>query len=105
MITKIENEIFDEVVNSKYALVDFSATWCGPCRMLAPVLDELADELDGKVAFFNADVDENMGLAQKYGISSIPALIIFKDGKPVDSMIGFRPKEDLREFIENTVEL
>ncbi|MBQ7160434.1 MAG: thioredoxin [Clostridia bacterium] len=104
MITKIENEKFDEVLSAKYALVDFSATWCGPCRMLAPVIDELSDELDGTVEFFNADVDDNMGLAQKYGISSIPALILFKDGKPVDSMVGFRPKEDLRAFIENTVE-
>ena len=105
MITKIENEVFDEVLSGDYALVDFSATWCGPCRMLAPVLEELSDEMDGKVAFFNADVDENMGLAQQYGISSIPALILFKDGKPVDSIVGFRPKEDLKAFIENSVEL
>ena len=99
MITKIENEKFDEVLASKCALVDFSATWCGPCRMLAPVLEELSDEMDGTVDFYNADVDDNMGLAQTYGISSIPALILFKDGKPVDSMVGFRPKEDLRAFI------
>ncbi len=104
MITKIENEKFDEVLAAEYALVDFSAVWCGPCRMLAPIIEELSDELDGKVGFFNADVDDNIGLAQTYGISSIPALILFKNGKPVDSMIGFRPKEDIRSFIENTVE-
>ena len=104
MITVIENEKFDEVLESKYAVVDFSAGWCGPCRMLAPILEELSDELDGSVDFFNADVDENIGLAQQYGISSIPALILFKDGAPVSSMVGFRPKDALREFITSELD-
>lgn len=83
------------------AVVDFSATWCGPCRMLAPIMDELSEELDGKVGFYNCDVDENGGLAANFGISNIPAVAVLKDGKLIDMAVGFRPKDDIKEFILN----
>lgn len=105
MINKIENENMSEVLKSEYAVIDFSAEWCGPCRMLAPVLEELSDELDGKVDFFNADVDDNPELAGQCGISSIPALVFFKGGKPVGVSVGFKPKEMLRDTIAGELEI
>jgi len=94
-----ENE-FDEVVR-RYPLVvvDFWAEWCGPCRMIAPIIDELAREYAGRVVFVKVDVDRNRRLAMKYGIMSIPTLMIFKDGKPVDMIIGFQPKPAIEEII------
>lgn len=83
------------------AVVDFSATWCGPCRMLAPIMDELSEELDGKVGFYNCDVDENGGLAENFGITNIPAVAVLKDGKLIDMSVGFKPKGDIKEFILN----
>ena len=100
MIKKIVNNEFSEVKESKIALVDFSATWCNPCKMLEPVLAEISEEMGDKVAFFNADTDANMQLSMEYKIQSIPALIVFKDGEPVESMVGFRPKESIVQFIE-----
>ncbi len=100
MVKKIENNNMDEALKSKAAVVDFSATWCGPCKMLAPVLDGVAEEYAGKVDFFNADTDENTALAQQYGITNIPALIFLKDGKPVSQNVGFVPKDALKGWID-----
>ncbi len=77
-------------------LVDFWAAWCGPCRMVAPIVEELAQEYGGKVGFAKLDVDQNPKTAGKYGIMSIPTLIIFKNGEPVSHLVGFRPKADLK---------
>ena len=99
MITKIENNDISKALASKRALVDFSATWCGPCRMLHPVLEELSEELSGQVDFFNADCDENGELAAQYGIASIPALLLFENGKPVRQTVGFQPKAALKAFL------
>lgn len=99
MITVIKNNDMQEVTKSKMAVVDFSATWCGPCKMLAPVFHELAEEM-GDVDFFNIDVDENQELAGKYGIQGVPSILIFKDGVQTDRSVGFQPKERLRQFIE-----
>ena len=74
MVKKIQNNNMDEALQAKAAVVDFSAVWCGPCQMLAPVLEELSGDLDGKVAFYNADTDENTQLAIANGITNIPAL-------------------------------
>lgn len=99
MVKKIENNNMSEALESNLALVDFSATWCGPCKMLAPVLEEISEELAGSLDFFNADVDANDELALKYGIQNIPALVIFKNGEIVDRSVGFQTKEKLKAFI------
>jgi thioredoxin 1 len=100
MVNEIRDNNFEEVKNSGLAVVDFNAVWCGPCRMLAPIIHELADEMDD-VSFFACDVDENGDLAMNFGIQNIPAVGIFKDGKLVDMSIGFKPKEAMKAFINS----
>ncbi|MGN0353460.1 MAG: thioredoxin [Muricoprocola sp.] len=100
MIKKINNSDMTEAKNSKVALIDFSAVWCGPCKMLEPVLEELSEEMAGQIEFFSADVDSNMELAQKYRIMNIPAVIVLKDGEQVGMTVGFRPKEEMKKFLE-----
>lgn len=96
---------FDDVVlqSDKPVLVDFWATWCKPCLMIAPILDELAEEYDGKVTFTKLDLDQNQKIAANYGIMSIPALIIFKDGEPVANVVGARPKAELKKLVESVL--
>ena len=81
-------------------LVDFWAPWCRPCLMVAPVLDELAGEYDGKLSIMRMDIDQNPKMAAKYNVMSIPTLLIFKQGKPVSHMVGFRPKADLKRNLD-----
>ena len=89
-----------DVLKSEQAvLVDFWAPWCSPCRMVAPVVDELADEYVGRIAIGKLNVDENGPISQKYGVMSIPTLGIFKGGKMVDKIIGFRGKSDLVKML------
>jgi thioredoxin 1 len=100
MSVKVLNkDNFEESVlkNENPVVVDFWAPWCGPCRMLSPVVDQVAEETEG-VSFGKVNVDEEKELASRYGIMSIPALVLFRDGKAVDSMVGFRPKERVVEF-------
>lgn len=103
MEVKLSNENFNkEVLNSeKPVLVDFWATWCGPCKMIAPIISEISEEFNNKVKVGKVNVDEEKELAIKYGISSIPTLIIFKDGKIAKTLIGFRPKEEIKEVLNN----
>lgn len=101
MVKKVDQSQFDEVRKSKAAVVDFSATWCGPCQMLAPILDELSGEVDS-VDFYNVDVDENPDLAREFRIMNIPAVVALKDGQIVGQQIGFVPKEDLKNFLEGS---
>ena len=90
----------DKVENSKgLSVVDLWAVWCGPCKMIAPVVEELASEYAGKVSFFKLDVDNNPGTAQKYRVRSIPTLLFFKDGEVVETVIGALPKDKLEEVI------
>lgn len=101
MVKKVDQSQFDEVRKSKAAVVDFSATWCGPCQMLAPILDELSGEVDS-VDFYNVDVDENPDLAREFRIMNIPVVVALKDGQIVGQQIGFVPKEDLKNFVEGS---
>lgn len=100
MVKKMTEKEFNELKSEKLALIDFSATWCGPCKMLAPVLEEVSEEMGEMVDFYNVDVDENPSLAGKFEISSIPALVLLKDGKKVAMQVGFQPKAGIVNFIK-----
>ena len=104
-ITLTKTNFEAEVLKSdKPVLVDFWAPWCGPCRMLAPVLAEVAAEKGGKIKVGKVNVDENPELAAQYGISGIPAMLLFKDGKVVATSVGFKPKSELESFIVTHVQ-
>ena len=97
-VLKLNKDNFNEVYQSeKTVLIDFYADWCGPCKMLSPIIEEIADEYP-QFTIAKVNVDEEKELASHYGIMSIPALVLFRDGKAVDSMVGFRPKERVVEF-------
>ncbi len=94
-----------EIINHKgYALVDFWATWCPPCRMMAPVLESAEQQLGDKINFVKVDVDEQQQLAAEFDIMSIPTLVVFKDGKPVKRMSGYRPLDAFVEELKSAVE-
>lgn len=99
-ITHATDQTFANETESGLVLVDFWAPWCGPCKMIAPVLEDLDSEIGDKVKIVKLDVDENQETAAKYGVMSIPTLIVLKDGKEVDKVIGFQPKEALAERLE-----
>ncbi len=100
--TAIDDTNFDQIVLQAEipVLVDFWAPWCRPCLMVAPILDELVGEYNGKVSITRMDVDQNSKTAAKYGIMSIPTLLIFKNGEPVSHIVGIRPKEELKRNLE-----
>jgi len=96
----IDEAHFDEFVKKHpLVLVDFWASWCGPCMMIAPIIEELAREYAGRVVFAKVDVDRNRRLAMRFGIMSIPTLILFKNGEPVDMLIGAQPKPAIEQMI------
>lgn len=99
MALEITDQNFKEEVleSDKVTLVDFWAPWCGPCQMMGPILDELSDEVEGKFKVCKLNVDENPNSASEYGIMSIPALKIFKDGKVVKELVGIQSKESLKD--------
>jgi thioredoxin 1 len=103
--TEVNEAKFDEMVlQAKIpVLVDFWAPWCGPCRMVAPIVEELANEYEGKVSFMKLNVDDNPKVAGRYGVMGIPTLIIFKDGQPVSNLVGFRPKPELKKNIDTAL--
>ena len=95
--TNFDSEVLD---TDQPVLVDFWATWCGPCRTIAPTIEELASEYEGRAKVVKLDVDNNPQTAMKYGIRSIPSLLFFKGGKPVDQMVGVVPKRVLAEKLD-----
>jgi len=96
MLKYLENESFNEIINQDKVLVDFYAEWCGPCKMLIPVLERLGDSFE----IVKVDVDKHFDLAKEYGIMSVPTLIIFKNGKIVKQMIGFMGYDELKDELE-----
>ena len=103
---QVNERIFDsEVLRSPLpVLADFWAAWCGPCRMIAPIVEELARDYEGRLNVAKIDVDENPNLASRYGIMSIPTLAVFKDGQLVNTIVGYVPKAELQERIEATLD-
>jgi len=102
---ELDANTFDKAIQeAKTALVDFWADWCVPCKRVAPILEELSEEYKGKVEFFKLNVDENPEIASKMKIVSIPTMIIFKDGKPVDKIVGALPKQSIKEAIDRNLE-
>jgi len=102
--TITDNNFNNEVLEHKgVAFVDFWAPWCGPCRMVGPIIDELANEYDGKVKFGKLNVDDNQKSAMNYGVMSIPTMVIFKDGKEVDRLIGAMPKQEISSRLDKWI--
>lgn len=100
-VLKITSENYEEeVLNAKErVLIDFYADWCGPCKMMAPVVEEVAEELAGKIKVGKVNVDDNQDLAMEYGIMSIPTLVVIEDGKAIKTLVGFRSKQELKEIL------
>ncbi len=103
MVKQISEKEFDEVLNADVAVVDFFATWCGPCKMLGPVLEKESGNYEGKIAFFKIDVDDAQSLAAKYGIQSIPAVFAFKKGEVVNKQIGYNGPANVKSFLDSLV--
>ncbi len=103
---KLTNTNFEEIINSnENVVVDFWAEWCGPCRILAPIIEELAKEYAGKVVFGKLNVDEARDIAVDFGISAIPTLIFFKKGKPIDALVGVLPKGEIKRWIDRILSM
>lgn len=103
LIEKVTDENFQNVVAQGVVLVDFYADWCGPCRMLSPILEQIATEMQGKAKVIKVDTDQAEKTATTYRITSIPTLILFKDGKEVDRVVGLRDAQALRTMISSAL--
>jgi len=104
-VDKVSDSSFEnDVLKAKEpVLVDFWAEWCGPCKMIAPILDELAVELDGQLTIGKLDVDENQSTAMAFGVMSIPTLLLFKGGKPVERIVGLQRKQQLMDRLQGHI--
>lgn len=102
-ITHVTDQTFSAETSTGLVLCDFWAPWCGPCKMIAPVLEEIDSEMGDQVKIVKLDVDENQETAARFGVMSIPTLLIFKNGEVVDKVIGFQPKEALKSVIQRNL--
>ncbi|MEG1254321.1 thioredoxin [Clostridium sp.] len=101
---KVINENnFELEAGSGLVLVDFFATWCGPCQRLTPVLEDLQEDFEGKVKFLKSDIDQSRSLARKFSVMSVPTMIVLKDGAPVERMVGFMQPEDIKAKLKNHI--
>ena len=101
MVRDLNEQDFETAVaEKKVSLIDFWAPWCGPCRMTGPQVEAAAEELDGKASFFKVNVDDNPGLARKFGVMSIPTLVVLQDGEEAARMVGARNREDINAAVE-----
>ena len=101
MTVQLTDTNFEEEIKEGLVFVDFWAEWCGPCKMLTPVLEELSTELEGKITIAKLNIEENPVKAQEFQVQSIPTMILFEDGKPVEKVMGFQPKANLLKYLES----
>ena len=99
MVKEIKDTEYETILKEGKVVIDCYAPWCGPCKMLAPVFDSLSEELTD-VDFVKVDIDQSLELAQKFGITTVPTMMIFKDGKVVDTLVGFMPKDNLKAKVQ-----
>lgn len=101
----IQSDEFDKVISeSKPTIVDFFATWCGPCKMLSPILEKVEESSNGDFTIVKVDVDESYDIAKRYGIMSVPTMIIFKDGEEQEKIVGLRQKNQIEEAVRNYID-
>ncbi len=100
MAQNVTNENFSSIINNPVAVIDFWATWCGPCRRVAPIMEELAEEYAGRVAIAKCDIEENDELAEQFQIMSVPTILFFKNGQLADKLVGAAPKDDIKKRID-----
>ncbi|WP_343338441.1 Thioredoxin [Terrisporobacter petrolearius] len=103
MTNIIDTNDFNAQIEKGIVVVDFFATWCGPCKLLAPVYEELGNEMQDSAKFLKVEIDQNMDLAKRFMVSTVPTIMIFKDGKPVETMVGFMPKETIKTKVESHI--
>ncbi len=103
MATELSTKDFEEKIQEGVTLVDFYAPWCGPCKMMSPIIDELSSEYEGKVNIYKVNVDNEPDLANRFQVMSIPTIIVFKDGKAVDQTLGAQSKNKLKDMIDKNL--
>lgn len=103
LITYLDDHSFDQTISKGVILIDFYADWCGPCRMLTPVLEQVANELQGKVVIAKLDIDKNQKVASTYQVTSVPTMILFKNGKEMGRLVGLRDAAGIKQFLSTAI--